>query len=678
MKKIISIIAAATVLLWSCHKEDQINNQIDNQSIVDPAILEAAKTIHCVIPQETESQPSSVMSRTGLGAEDAGSYPVVWKNGDAIKLYTSDGSENAEYTTSSDGADALFESPTGIVGSGRLGVYPADKAGGISAGKIQVDMSGLASQTAKDLMSDLDDNVQYFPMWAKEGATPGEFSFNNIAGCIALQLNDYQGLGLSIKKVKISSASMDILGTATVDPSTGTITLPAKTDKNSITIEYTTAKSIDTKYIEKSVECLTIAIPAITYPANDLTFEITDNDGRVFTQGVGAALTINPGKVKKMAKLQFTLRYGTENCFIFAPNETKVIDVTPKYTFSPRFAQSTLRNVQNTSGGTYSVALTKEVLWEQLPTTNSGAESVIKSSSIDGYNLSVTAGPDEGNALIAIKEGDTIVWSFHIWVTDTPGDHLYNISGDTFQMMDRNLGAVLATPASTDEAPYTYGVLYQWGRKDPIPTYSTEYTSRSFAHTTLVRPPVAGTHTIAWSIQHPTTVLTHTSSDKPWLAFDENTAANESLWGAPKGGTLAYPTYTIKTAPKNAEPYVKTVYDPCPEGYQIPQAYRYTGIANSTIPTRLFYGQALVYDGANTAYYPLTGAIGSTASSLTVSNFGSRQYMATATPSDASGKEGGRALCLHTVHTSTPQVSGTAYSPMTTSSAARCVKTSSL
>ncbi|MBQ6576773.1 MAG: hypothetical protein IJL91_03380, partial [Bacteroidales bacterium] len=308
----------------------------------------------------------------------------------------------------------------------------------------------------------------------------------------------------------------------------------------------------------------------------------------------------------------------------------------------------------------------------------SGAGSVITASSIDGYNLTVTAGAEEGNALIAIKDGGTIVWSFHIWVTDTPGDHLYNISGDTFQMMDRNLGAVMATPSSADEAVYTYGMLYQWGRKDPIPTYSTAYNSRSFAHTTIVRPPVAGTHTLAWTIQNPTTVLTHTSSDKPWLAFDAETSANESLWGAPAGGTLAYPTYKIGNAPKNASAYVKTVYDPCPEGYQIPQAYRYSGIANTTIPKRANYGQALVYDGEHTAFYPLTGSLGSTASTLTVSSFGTRQYMATATPSDYAGKEGGRALCLQTVETTTPTVSSTSYVPMTTSGAARCVKTSSL
>ena len=675
MKKAFSLIAMALVVLWACQKEDA---NLGNLSNVDPAVLEAAKSIHCVIPVENESQPSSVVSRTGLGAEDAGLYPVIWKSGDVIKLYTSDGSENADYTTSSDGADVEFTSPSGIVGSDRLGVYPADKAAGISAGKIQIDLSGLASQGAKDLISDLDDNVPYFPMWAKEGATPGEFSFRNVTGCIALQLNDYQGLGLSIKKVKITSASKDILGVATIDPSTGAISLPAKSDKNSITVEYATAKNIDTKYIEKSVECFTIAIPAVQYPANDLTFEITDNDGRVFTQEVTKALTINPGKVKRMAKLQFTLRYGTENCFIFAPGETKVIDVTPKYTFSPRFDKSTLRTVENTSGGTYSVTLTKEVLWEQLPTTNSGERSVINASSIAGYNLSVTAGSEEGNALIAIKSGDTIVWSFHIWVTDTPGDHLYNISGDTFQMMDRNLGAVMATPSSQSEAPYTYGMYYQWGRKDPIPTYSTAYNSRSFAHSTLVRPPVAGTHTIAWSIQNPTAVFTHDTANKPWLAFDEDTAANESLWGAPKGGTLAYPTYKITNAPKSAEPYVKTVYDPCPEGYQIPQAYRYTGIANTTIPKIANYGEALIYDGEHTAYYPLTGAIGSTTATLSVSNLGKRQYMATATLSDESGREGGRALCLQTVETTTPQVSGTSYIPLTTSGAARCVKTSSL
>lgn len=662
MKKVLLLLAATTAVLCACQKEAMIKEDM-------ATLMENAKTIHCSIPVVKDAQPAGVASKTALGAEDSGSYPVEWRSGDVIKLYSSDGSEDAEYTTASDGANAVFSSPTGIVGSGRLGIYPAAKATGISAGKIMVDMSGLASQTAKDVMSDISDNVQYFPMWAKEGATPGEFSFRNIAGCIALQLNDYQGLGLSIKKVKISSASMDILGVASVDPSTGAISLPAKTDKNSITVEYATAKSINTKYIEKSVECFTIAIPAVTYPDDDLTFEITDNYGRVFTQKVTKALTINPGKVKRMAKLQFTLRYGTENCFIFAPGETKVIDVTPKYTFSSRFAQSTLRTVQNTSGGTYSVALTKEVLWEQLPRTDSGAGSVITSSSIDGYNLSITVGSNEGNALIAIKDGDTIVWSFHIWVTDTPSDHLYKISSDTFEMMDRNLGAVQATAADEDESVLAFGMFYQWGRKDPVPSYSTAKNNRTFTHTSRVER-VKGTHTVAYSIQNPTTIVTFTSA-APWLGFASDKAANAPLWGAPIGTVN---TLTIKTVTKDASAYVKTVFDPCPAGYQVPQAYRLSGIANSTIPSPANNGHALLYDGANTAYYPLAGAISSTATTATPTQVGDRSHILTATPYGSGGQY---SLELQVVR-SPSQVSGTSYAPQTMSGSVRCVKTSSL
>ena len=662
MKKVFLLLAVVTAVLCACQKEAMIKEDM-------AVLVENAKTIHCSIPEINDAQPAGVASRTALGAEDAGSYPVEWRSGDVIKLYSLDGSEDAEYTTTTDGVDAVFTSPTGIVGSGRLGVYPAAKADGISAGKIMVDMSGLASQTAKDVMADISDNVQYFPMWAKEGATPGQFSFRNIAGCIALQLNDYQGLGLAIKKVKISSASMDILGVATVDPSTGAITLPAKTDKNSITIEYATAVDVNTKYIEKSVECFTIAIPAVTYPDNDLTFEITDNDGRVFTQRVTKALTINPGKVKKMAKLQFTLRYGTENCFIFAPGETKVIDVTPKYTFSSRFAQSTLRTVQNTAGGTYAMALTKEVLWEQLPTSDSGAGTVITASSIDGYNLSVTAGTEEGNALIAIKDGGTIVWSFHIWVTDTPSNHLYNISGDTFEMMDRNLGAVQATAADEGESVLAFGLFYQWGRKDPVPSYSTAKNNRIFTHTSRVER-VKGTHTVAYSIQNPTTIITYTSA-APWLGFASDKAANAPLWGAPIG---TINTLTIKTVTKGASDYVKTVFDPCPAGYQVPQAYRFTGISNSTIPSPANNGHALLYDGAKTAYYPLSGAISSTATSATPTQVGARNHILTATPYGSGGQY---SLELQMVG-SPSQVSGTSYCPQTMCGSVRCVKTSSL
>ncbi len=101
-----------------------------------------------------------------------------------------------------------------------------------------------------------------------------------------------------------------------------------------------------------------------------------------------------------------------------------------------------------------------------------------------------------GNAVIAAYadedcEGD-ILWSWHIWVTDEDPTNIgnaivyYTYDWDETQIygiytdrarvpgygcMPCNLGALASEPtAETGEgAVITYGMLYQWGRKDPFP-----------------------------------------------------------------------------------------------------------------------------------------------------------------------------------------------------------------
>ena len=658
MKHIASILLPFLVaMVCACSKETV---QTD-QEVRTPLPSLSDRTIHCYAPPVT---------RTAYGEAEEGAFPVIWKSGDAIRLWASDGSASADYSCAEDGADVAFSSETGLSGSGRLALYPAASFTGVSGGKMQVDLASLGSQVYHSTLADNSQNVKFFPLWAKESdSTPGQFEFHNLIGCVVLQLNDYEGLGLKINKVKITSSAYDILGEATLDPATGNLTLPAATNKNSVTITYNTGMKVSTSYIEKVVECFTVGLPAITYPAGDLTFEITDADGRVYTQNVSKALALNAGKSKKMAKLQMTLRYGIENCFVVAPGGTVNIDVTPKYTFSNRFDASTLQTVKDASGETYSVSLTKEVLWEQLPTTDSGAGSVIASSSLSGYTLTVTAGSAEGNALIAIKSGNTILWSYHIWVTDTPSDQTYVIGGDSFQMMDRHLGAVQAVATSDAESPLTFGTMYQWGRKDPVPSYSTAKNNRTFKHTSRVER-VKGTHNVAFSIQNPTTIITYTS-EAPWLGFVSDKAANAPLWGAPVGTVNSS---TIKTVVKDAKAYVKTVFDPCPTGYQVPQGYRFTGISNSTIPSPANNGHAVLCNGTDTAYYPLAGAISSKATSATPTQVGARSHTLTATPY---GTGGIQSLELQLVG-SPSQVSGTSYAPQTMCGSVRCIKTSSL
>lgn len=80
----------------------------------------------------------------------------------------------------------------------------------------------------------------------------------------------------------------------------------------------------------------------------------------------------------------------------------------------------------------------------------------------------VVPGSHIGNALIAMKRvrfKGSAYWSWHIWNTDYTPDASKDV-------MDRNLGAL---DTGAGGGTYSYGLLYQWGRKSP---FMSEYVIR--------------------------------------------------------------------------------------------------------------------------------------------------------------------------------------------------------
>lgn len=152
----------------------------------------------------------------------------------------------------------------------------------------------------------------------------------------------------------------------------------------------------------------------------------------------------------------------------------------------------------------------------------------------------------EGNAVIAAKDADgNIIWSWHIWSTDTPAEHTYSDinSNPTGILMDRNLGATSSTPGDVG----ALGLLYQWGRKDPF-MGSSSISSDTPKKTTIKWPNYVltdeTTGTIEYAISHPTIFISRPGND--WLYQNSD--------------STAYSRWTAK----------KTIYDPCPPGWRVP------------------------------------------------------------------------------------------------------------
>ncbi len=211
-----------------------------------------------------------------------------------------------------------------------------------------------------------------------------------------------------------------------------------------------------------------------------------------------------------------------------------------------------------------------EVLWESAVDAVS-AQDLISSVSVSGSTVSFTATDRKGNALIAAKDAsNNILWSWHIWMTDAPQVHSYT-TGD-YKVLDRNLGAVSALKT---DGTKTYGLYYQWGRKEPFVGGDNTTGSKPTASKVTSR------QTSDWAVLNPTTFVAYNGN---WLSTADN-----NRWG--NGGA-------------------KTVNDPCPPGYKVPANRTIWGSSlssnwDNTNKGHNFAGQ--LTDAAVICWYPAAG-----------------------------------------------------------------------
>lgn len=249
-------------------------------------------------------------------------------------------------------------------------------------------------------------------------------------------------------------------------------------------------------------------------------------------------------------------------------------------------------------------------------------------------------GGKEGNALVgAYNSNGDIIWSWHIWITPNEPDNLANAVVYTtyrwdskgiynkepripgYAIMPCNIGALAFR--SDDMSSYsvragvkfnksqirTFGMLYQWGRKDPFPPmisstgiedsngtleYTDSYTEKHYANDnrTIVHKTSSFSDNangvkylfysksgdnngmVKYSIAHPTVYIAGTNQETSTSYFNDGdwlprTESNDRLWGA----TEKDPNYRLSVPQTTAHLYnnygEKSIFDPCPTGWRV-------------------------------------------------------------------------------------------------------------
>ncbi len=167
-----------------------------------------------------------------------------------------------------------------------------------------------------------------------------------------------------------------------------------------------------------------------------------------------------------------------------------------------------------------------------------------------------------GNALIgAFDAQDNLLWSWHLWITDYDPEADALAYGD-YQVMSRQLGALCNGNSDKDEIWNSYGLFYQWGRKDPFVGPSDWRASRGSTlsmfdgDSNTVRLSMveldAETGTFAYTNANPTHFITTKKDETVWLRDGQLANGWSEEWQA--------------------------VNDPCPSGWQVAPAAAFEGL----------------------------------------------------------------------------------------------------
>ena len=460
---------------------------------------------------------------------DEGSF--TWSSGDKIWLHTTSGSVVGTLSSGAGTSSANFSFSSHFGEMTGMAVYPYN-----SDHSVDGDVLSVVLPASYELGSNLTNtNAAMF------GVTiDGTLNFTHLAGVMRFV---FKNVPAGTDKFKIT-LDKKINGTFTADLTQECPVL--ESEETSVDAEKTITFNFDALTSTSDIR-LYVPLPLGTYKT--LALELSAGNQSVWTYSNTVTNKINRKSLKLMPIVSMGGSIGGEieggstgggNLSSAGTANSYIVSESGSYTFTPTKGNS------NESVGEIASA---DVLWETFGTdvTPNVWDLVRNVKYADGViSFETPSTYREGNAVIAAKDASgTILWSWHIWLTDQPeGQEYYSLC----TMMDRNLGATSATPGDVG----ALGLLYQWGRKDPfLGSSSIHYESMTEAKSTITWPSSvssdSSTGTIAYATANPTTFITENSSNYDWYYTGDESTDN-TRW---KEST-------------------KSIYDPCPAGWRVP------------------------------------------------------------------------------------------------------------
>ena len=378
----------------------------------------------------------NISTKTSINVSDQ-EATFAWSANDTIGVFPTKGYQVAFPMISGAGSSSAAFSGGGWalkIGDSYASYYPFQYMNK-DASNIPIDWTGQ-TQIGNNSTANLG-NYDYMAADLTEPSS-GEvtFSFKHLGSLLKFTLivpkpGNYKSMTVSTEeKLFATLSTLNILSSPAV--------LSNKTFSNSLSIGIS---DIQTSSENQSVNLYMICAPTDLSNRN-LNIKLTDTNGNSYYATVSGK-KMDEGKaysytatLEEPSELDYYTDLSTNgnyNCYIINSNG--------KYRFK----------INNYDGDT------AFLLWNE-----NGETDITDVKIIDSFICFTKPSFNKGNAVISLSKDGTIVWSWHIWTTDTP-NRVKSDSG--LYWMDRNLGAT-STSAGDEN---TYGLLYIPGNPFPFP-----------------------------------------------------------------------------------------------------------------------------------------------------------------------------------------------------------------
>lgn len=552
-------LVIGVVMSMACAKES-VPSKDTSDDILKPV------TIHF--------EGGAIQSKVSVGDFDGDSYPGLWEEGDALDVYRS--SDNAKLGTVTLDPDCIgmnsgsFTFETTIAeGTEVYLVYPA----GVNESSFAIPSEQSVVYGDKSLSSK---TIARSETVAVSTSTPVHFTLSHSPAIVKVNVSSSEFVGYQLKKVQLYSKGNKIAGTVSNGTSFDVINATPTTQENIgdtgkelwfTAVPGSLSSIYVVVYMEKASSGVVSKATIPFYFKNVQLQAGTVNEIPLVADAANNSCKSWYNHFEKRELLSSVTgagyAYGTANTVFVEKKKqagytsTVEIDVRASGEFTkvskPFSAEMLISGAGRGRSDSFSL--------ESCDVVN--GRITVKAASGANYKSKDTWGS------VAIKDASgNILWSFMVQGYFDE-DAVVDVDYGEFKMMDRPLGSTFSGrwmashKDSGDGIAYdTNSAYFQWGRKDPFPL-------KSNPSCTVTASMITSSIDVSYGIKNPT--VGYMNNQKSWT-YDN---VNFNLWG-----TSGH----------------KTVFDPCPKGYKVPQDAKVRTYVNSKLTRDTEHNNMAVYN----------------------------------------------------------------------------------